>query len=58
MKVDDIIHKFQFHERDVFLSLYPQGYHKTDKLVSPAYEQKSAVQISNLHLIFMLISSL
>ena len=32
--VEHIISDFQFHERDAFLSLYPQGYHKTDKLVS------------------------
>ena len=25
---------FHFHERDAFISLYPQGYHKTDKSVS------------------------
>ena len=31
--VDDIMTTFDFTERDSFLTLYPQGYHKTDKLV-------------------------
>ncbi len=31
--VDSILEDFQFHERDAFISLYPQGYHKTDKMV-------------------------
>ena len=30
----DDLDKFHFHERDAFISLYPQGYHMTDKLVS------------------------
>ena len=29
----DEMDKFHFHERDAFISLYPQGYHKTDKMV-------------------------
>ena len=33
--VDTIMEDFHFHERDAFISLYPQGYHKTDKSVSP-----------------------
>ena len=32
--VAGIVNDFNFHERDLFLTLYPQGYHKTDKLVS------------------------
>ena len=32
----DELDSFVFHERDAFISLYPQGYHKTDKLVSCA----------------------
>ena len=32
--VAGIVDDFNFHERDLFLTLYPQGYHKTDKLVS------------------------
>ena len=32
--VDTILDDFHFHERDAFISLYPQGYHKTDKTVS------------------------
>jgi CRAL/TRIO domain len=39
MGVDDIIEKFNFHERDAFLTLYPQGYHKTDRLGRPIYIQ-------------------
>lgn len=31
--VDTILEDFHFHERDAFISLYPQGYHKTDKSV-------------------------
>lgn len=31
--IDTILTDFHFGERDAFLSLYPQGYHKTDKLV-------------------------
>ena len=30
---DTIMEDFHFHERDAFISLYPQGYHKTDKSV-------------------------
>ena len=32
--VDTIMEDFHFHERDAFISLYPQGYHKTDKMAS------------------------
>lgn len=32
--VDNILDNFVFHEREQFLMAYPQGYHKTDKLVS------------------------
>ena len=35
-KVTEIVKDFNFHERDMFLTLYPQGYHKTDKLVTSA----------------------
>jgi hypothetical protein len=31
--VDNILENFVFHEREQFLMAYPQGYHKTDKLV-------------------------
>eukprot|EP00887_Chlorella_sp_A99_P007107 scaffold2.g7107.t1 len=37
--VDAILDDFQFTERDAFLTLYPQGYHKTDKLGRPVYIQ-------------------
>lgn len=30
---DTILQDFHFHERDAFISVYPQGYHKTDKMV-------------------------
>jgi hypothetical protein len=30
---DTILDDFHFAERDAFISLYPQGYHKTDKTV-------------------------
>ena len=30
----DELHNFVFQERDAMISLYPQGYHKTDKVVS------------------------
>ena len=33
---DTILEDFHFHERDAFISLYPQGYHKTDKVVRAA----------------------
>ncbi len=39
MGVDDIIETLHFHERDAFLTLYPQGYHKTDRLGRPIYIQ-------------------
>jgi hypothetical protein len=32
-EVDTILDAFVFHEREQFLMAYPQGYHKTDKLV-------------------------
>jgi hypothetical protein len=32
--VDNILENFVFHEKEQFLMCYPQGYHKTDKLVS------------------------
>jgi len=31
--VDEVAANFHFTERDAFIALYPQGYHKTDKLV-------------------------
>jgi hypothetical protein len=31
--VDTILTDFVFQERDAFISLYPQGYHQTDKQV-------------------------
>lgn len=31
---DTLLTDFHFHERDAFISIYPQGYHKTDKMVS------------------------
>jgi hypothetical protein len=34
--VDTILDNFVFHEREQFLMAYPQGYHKTDKLVCTA----------------------
>ena len=39
MGVDTIQDTLHFHERDAFLSLYPQGYHKTDRLGRPVYIQ-------------------
>lgn len=39
MGVDNIIESFNFHERDAFLTLYPQGYHKIDRLGRPIYIQ-------------------
>ncbi len=30
---DNILDTFSFSERDSFLTIYPQGYHKTDKMV-------------------------
>ncbi|KAK9798606.1 hypothetical protein WJX73_008330 [Symbiochloris irregularis] len=36
---DTILDDFHFHERDAFISVYPQGYHKTDKLGRPVYIQ-------------------
>lgn len=35
-EVDTILENFVFHEREQFLMAYPQGYHKTDKLVGAA----------------------
>ncbi|CAL5220070.1 g2021 [Coccomyxa viridis] len=37
--VDTILEDFHFHERDAFISLYPQGYHKTDKSGRPIFIQ-------------------
>ncbi|GAB4823183.1 hypothetical protein N2152v2_010229 [Parachlorella kessleri] len=37
--IDTILEDFVFHERDAFLTLWPQGYHKTDKLGRPIYIQ-------------------
>jgi hypothetical protein len=37
--IDTILDDFHFHERDAFLTLYPQGYHKTDRLGRPIYIQ-------------------
>ncbi len=31
--VEEVAANFHFTERDAFIALYPQGYHKTDKLV-------------------------
>ena len=39
MGVDTIDKTLHFHERDAFLTLYPQGYHKTDRLGRPIYIQ-------------------
>ena len=39
MGIDTILDDFHFHERDAFLTLYPQGYHKTDRLGRPVYIQ-------------------
>ena len=30
---DTLLGGFHFHERDAFISIYPQGYHMTDKMV-------------------------
>eukprot|EP00798_Chlamydomonas_sp_ICE-L_P023844 gene23844-9398_t len=38
--VDTILVDFQFHERDNFIEVYPQGYHKIDKIGRPVYIQK------------------
>jgi hypothetical protein len=37
---DTILEDFHFHEKDAFISLYPQGYHKTDKLVWSWFSKK------------------
>ncbi|KAK9838539.1 hypothetical protein WJX81_006074 [Elliptochloris bilobata] len=37
--VEDVTNNFHFTERDAFIALYPQGYHKTDKLGRPIYIQ-------------------
>jgi hypothetical protein len=41
--VDTILDNFAFHEREQFLMAYPQGYHKTDKLVSKEQWQSSSM---------------
>eukprot|EP00210_Caulerpa_lentillifera_P000964 g931.t2 len=38
-RVDHILDEFEFKEREEFLSIYPQGYHKTDKEGHPVYIQ-------------------
>lgn len=38
-EVDSLLEKFHFKERDAVLSIYPQGYHKTDKQGRPIYIQ-------------------
>ena len=35
----DTLDQFMFQERDAVISLYPQGYHKTDKMVSLIFLQ-------------------
>ena len=37
--VDTELPSFHFHERDAFVSLYPQGYHRVDRLGRPVYIQ-------------------
>lgn len=37
--VDAELPEFHFHERDAFVSLYPQGYHRVDRLGRPVYIQ-------------------
>ena len=37
--VDGDLPSFHFHERDAFVSLYPQGYHRVDRLGRPVYIQ-------------------
>jgi hypothetical protein len=37
-EVDNILDNFVFHEREQFLMAYPQGYHKTDKLVCSRWQ--------------------
>ncbi|PSC67121.1 Glutamyl-tRNA(Gln) amidotransferase subunit A [Micractinium conductrix] len=47
--IDTILEDFHFEERDAFLSIYPQGYHKTDKLGRPVYIQHiGAIKIKQL----------
>ena len=41
-------------ERDAFLALYPQGYHKTDKMVSPA-QHSTAHRSQGTHLVPLLL---
>lgn len=38
-RVDHILEEFHFTEREEFLSIFPQGYHKTDKQGHPVYIQ-------------------
>ncbi|KAL4423645.1 hypothetical protein ABPG75_000946 [Micractinium tetrahymenae] len=47
--IDGILEDFHFQERDAFLSLYPQGYHKTDRMGRPVYIQHiGAIKIRQL----------
>ncbi|KAI7842782.1 hypothetical protein COHA_003528 [Chlorella ohadii] len=47
--IDTILTDFHFEERDAFLALYPQGYHKTDKMGRPVYIQHlGAIKIKQL----------
>ncbi|KAL4418792.1 hypothetical protein ABPG77_005506 [Micractinium sp. CCAP 211/92] len=47
--IDGILEDFHFQERDAFLSIYPQGYHKTDKMGRPVYIQHiGAIKIKQL----------
>ncbi|PSC67008.1 Glutamyl-tRNA(Gln) amidotransferase subunit A [Micractinium conductrix] len=44
--IDTILEDFHFEERDAFLSIYPQGYHKTDKLHIGAIKIKQLAEIT------------
>lgn len=37
--VDTILDDFNFTEKEAFITAYPQGYHKTDKMGRPVYIQ-------------------
>lgn len=43
-EVDTILDAFVFHEREQFLMAYPQGYHKTDKLVSSRQQHREQLR--------------